>query len=112
MGVRSAAAAPSAPFLDNKSPVSQRGFRKADDGDRTRDPQLGKLMLYQLSYVREACILALSAPYLVLGPGLRRPLALDRGRHRVRARHARGGTAADAAAYASEGPAPGADAAG
>jgi len=25
---------------------------KADDGDRTRDPQLGKLMLYQLSYVR------------------------------------------------------------
>src|SRR5205085_3688198 len=27
---------------------------KADDGDRTRDPQLGKLMLYQLSYVRVA----------------------------------------------------------
>ena len=26
---------------------------RADDGDRTRDPQLGKLMLYQLSYVRE-----------------------------------------------------------
>src|SRR5437763_7771621 len=25
---------------------------KADDGDRARDPQLGKLMLYQLSYVR------------------------------------------------------------
>jgi hypothetical protein len=25
---------------------------RADDGDRTRDPQLGKLMLYQLSYVR------------------------------------------------------------
>ena len=25
----------------------------ADDGDRTDDPQLGKLMLYQLSYVRE-----------------------------------------------------------
>jgi hypothetical protein len=25
---------------------------KADGGDRTRDPQLGKLMLYQLSYVR------------------------------------------------------------
>ena len=24
----------------------------ADDGIRTRDPQLGKLMLYQLSYVR------------------------------------------------------------
>jgi hypothetical protein len=25
---------------------------QADDGDRTRDPQLGKLMLYRLSYVR------------------------------------------------------------
>ena len=29
------------------------GSERADDGDRTRDPQLGKLMLYQLSYVRE-----------------------------------------------------------
>ena len=28
---------------------------EADDGDRTRDPQLGKLMLYQLSYVRAEC---------------------------------------------------------
>ena len=27
-------------------------MREADDGVRTRDPQLGKLMLYQLSYVR------------------------------------------------------------
>ena len=26
--------------------------READDGDRIRDQQLGKLMLYQLSYVR------------------------------------------------------------
>jgi hypothetical protein len=33
---------------------SSGAFLKADDGDRTRDPQLGKLMLYQLSYVREA----------------------------------------------------------
>jgi hypothetical protein len=32
---------------------------KADDGVRTRDPQLGKLMLYQLSYVRVAVILPL-----------------------------------------------------
>jgi hypothetical protein len=31
---------------------------KADDEARTRDPQLGKLMLYQLSYVRAAHILA------------------------------------------------------
>ena len=28
------------------------GGVEADDGVRTRDPQLGKLMLYQLSYVR------------------------------------------------------------
>src|SRR4051794_24243966 len=37
------------------SPLAQlpKGVRaRADDGDRTRDPQLGKLMLYQLSYVR------------------------------------------------------------
>ena len=38
-----------------------RGFLRADDGVRTRDPQLGKLMLYQLSYVRATLILA-SAP--------------------------------------------------
>src|SRR5438309_10670564 len=31
---------------------------RADDGDRTRDTQLGKLMLYQLSYVRVEPILA------------------------------------------------------
>src|SRR5262249_22551809 len=29
-----------------------RARERADDGDRTRDPQLGKLMLCQLSYVR------------------------------------------------------------
>jgi hypothetical protein len=33
---------------------------KAGDGARTHDPQLGKLMLYQLSYAREACILAVA----------------------------------------------------
>ena len=27
-------------------------YRKADDGSRTRDLELGKLALYQLSYVR------------------------------------------------------------
>ena len=32
--------------------VVHRNYYQADDGDRTRDPQLGKLMLYQLSYVR------------------------------------------------------------
>ena len=30
----------------------ERGFLEAGDGIRTRDPQLGKLMLYQLSYTR------------------------------------------------------------
>ena len=35
-----------------------RAFLEADDGVRTRDPQLGKLMLYQLSYVRKAPSLA------------------------------------------------------
>src|SRR5690242_16964263 len=34
------------------------GRSEADDGVRTRDPQLGKLMLYQLSYVRARAILA------------------------------------------------------
>ena len=42
-----------------------RTFSKADDGDRTRDPQLGKLMLYQLSYVRARPVYrAVSAPQL------------------------------------------------
>jgi hypothetical protein len=41
-----------------QGPVATAELRRAtppggaDDGDRTRDPQLGKLMLYQLSYVR------------------------------------------------------------
>ena len=34
-----------------KSPVSGE-FVEAGDGARTHDPQLGKLMLYQLSYAR------------------------------------------------------------
>ena len=33
---------------------------EAGDGVRTHDPQLGKLMLYQLSYAREASIVAIS----------------------------------------------------
>ena len=36
-----------------EGPISG-AFWRADDGARTRDPQLGKLMLYQLSYVRAA----------------------------------------------------------
>jgi len=30
--------------------------KKAEDGIRTRDPQLGKLMLYQLSYFRNSAM--------------------------------------------------------
>jgi hypothetical protein len=30
----------------------RRGARGADDGIRTRDPNLGKVVLYQLSHVR------------------------------------------------------------
>ncbi len=44
---------------EGKNPLRYRGTvagtagkRRADDGLRTRDLQLGKLALYQLSYVR------------------------------------------------------------
>ena len=30
-----------------------RGAYRAEDGTRTRDPHLGKVMLYQLSHFRE-----------------------------------------------------------
>ncbi len=33
-------------------PATSAGFKRAGDETRTRDPQLGKLMLYQLSYSR------------------------------------------------------------
>jgi hypothetical protein len=36
-----------------KKPQHGWGFSGADDGIRTRDPHLGKVMLYQLSHVRE-----------------------------------------------------------
>ena len=35
-----------------RQPVSDLGFPGADDGIRTRDPNLGKVVLYQLSHVR------------------------------------------------------------
>ena len=49
---------PRSPFVtraatpDKRNPSVSSGFLRADDGVRTHDPQLGKLMLYQLSYVR------------------------------------------------------------
>jgi hypothetical protein len=36
---------------DNIVPLIRENLR-ADDGIRTRDPHLGKVMLYQLSHVR------------------------------------------------------------
>jgi hypothetical protein len=43
-------------------------FMEAGDGVRTHDPQLGKLMLYQLSYARVGSILA---------AGVRREIGFD-----------------------------------
>ena len=37
------------------TPELHRLFIRAEDEVRTRDPQLGRLMLYQLSYFRECC---------------------------------------------------------
>ena len=34
------------------APALTCGFSRADDGIRTRDPHLGKVVLYQLSHVR------------------------------------------------------------
>ena len=31
-------------------------FHRADDGTRTRDPHLGKVMLYQLSHIRDDAV--------------------------------------------------------
>jgi hypothetical protein len=37
--------------------MAARALKEADDGVRTRDLKLGKLALYQLSYVRAGLIL-------------------------------------------------------
>jgi hypothetical protein len=52
---------------DPKGPLTC-SFFGADDGIRTRDPHLGKVMLYQLSHVRvcEASLASPSGPPLVL----------------------------------------------
>ena len=38
---------------NGKGPGPSQNFSGAENGTRTRDPQLGKLMLYQLSYFRK-----------------------------------------------------------
>ncbi len=41
------------PRLDARTGADGREASRADDGIRTRDPHLGKVMLYQLSHVRK-----------------------------------------------------------
>ena len=38
--------------IKQKKSPTKRTLRRAEDGAQTRDPQLGRLMLYQLSYFR------------------------------------------------------------
>ena len=39
-------------LIENVKGSLARGTKRAGNGTRTRDPQLGKLILYQLSYAR------------------------------------------------------------
>src|ERR1700751_4447270 len=48
------------PYQGRALPTELPGQDKAGDGNRTRDVQLGRLMLYQLSYSREVCARALA----------------------------------------------------
>ena len=53
-----------------KKPVTRRGLRtseRAGNGTRTRDPNLGKVVLYQLSYSRKQSSIAADA--LIVYPG-------------------------------------------
>src|SRR6266513_1374078 len=56
-------------------PALTRGFSGADDGIRTRDPHLGKVVLYQLSHVRVCteCRPCPTGPSTSLGPGTSGP---------------------------------------
>ena len=40
------------PYQGSALPLSYNGKKRAGNGTQTRDPQLGRLMLYQLSYSR------------------------------------------------------------
>ncbi len=44
------------PYQGSALPLSYIGDSRAEDEAQTRDPQLGRLMLYQLSYFREVCV--------------------------------------------------------
>ena len=76
---RVVAALPRSAQVRNRRPsreAARATGAQADDGVRTRDPQLGKLMLYQLSYVRALDILA---PALQI-PNRRKCRVLSRAR--------------------------------
>src|ERR1700722_4995687 len=72
-GVRTWCAGPrtrhEGPFSAPRNPVNWT-FTGADDGIRTRDPNLGKVVLYQLSHVRAAHTLPPETPGVVT-PGRR-----------------------------------------
>ena len=40
------------PYQGSALPLSYKGKKRAGNGTQTRDPQLGRLMLYRLSYSR------------------------------------------------------------
>ncbi|MEY2973698.1 MAG: hypothetical protein RIR49_118, partial [Actinomycetota bacterium] len=46
----------------DENPLLRELSRGADDGIRTRDPHLGKVMLYQLSHVRDCVSKITSGP--------------------------------------------------
>ena len=58
-------------YIKKENLISQILFR-AEDGAQTRDPQLGRLMLYQLSYFR---ILAKGVTLIVGKDGFEPPKA-------------------------------------
>jgi hypothetical protein len=45
-------AGPAGTFRERRSPTGPAGSYGAEDGTRTRDPNLGKVVLYQLSHFR------------------------------------------------------------
>jgi hypothetical protein len=52
LGHGSSSSGPSPRVSALTTKATEQGFCEAGDGARTHDPQLGKLMLYQLSYAR------------------------------------------------------------
>ena len=62
------------PYQGSALPLSYNSKKRAEDGAQTRDPQLGRLMLYQLSYFR---ILAKVVTLIVGKDGFEPPKSKD-----------------------------------